>query len=698
MASKHTATRDLIKLGVFDNLTNFKEFESRSKKLPNTKLVGDYLEILVEGLLYTHPQFNAKNVWQVGHIPARIVKKYNFPLHKTMGLDGAYEDQFGQVIPYQVKNYTTDVLSVEHVATFLGVTEKSLQDRVIFTNVPRLAIETTRRLGLRGVTAGFFQSLTKDDFINFYNWLMDKPLLPVSTRTPKPHQKEFIAAGVKHFATNDRGQAVAACGSGKTLSGLWIVEALWRAGKLPNNTVLVLLPSISLVSQTRKEWNAQLPKDITELCVCSDESAGEEQQDSIKYDLKDMMFPATTDAKIIRKFLKHKTRKLKVIFSTYHSAPVVANAMNVRGVEAIDFGIFDEGHRTASTGSMFSFALSNSNIRINKRMFMTATPKHYKISKEKLSKLGDDIKIVSMDNEKLYGEVFYRLTFKEAVARGIIVPLKVIVSMVTRQDVAEWIEKKDTVTTVGGEDINIKWVAGQISHAQARKKYGITKSISYLSRIAQAEEYASEGPRGLRNFVGNNLETYCASSKQNSRDRTTVLNAFRDAPYADISNARCLTEGVDLPSVDMVHFFHPRKSHIDIVQAIGRPMRIAPGKECGYVLVTMYIDQQTGETFEEAVERTSQDGLVDIINAVREHDEDLTAIIQQLRRERGEGKPYNPRILKDKLEFIGARVKLATLEKAITTVIIDRLSTTWDETYGEFMTFVKKLGRLPQDV
>jgi len=694
MTTKHTGARELIKLGVFDNLSSFKQFEERSKKLPNTKLVGDYLEILVEGLLYTHPYFNAKNVWQVGSIPSRIVKKYNFPKHKTMGLDGAYEDQFGQIIPYQVKNYSCDVLSVEHVATFLGVTEKSLRDRVIFTNVPRFATEIDRRIGLRGVKAGFFQTLTKHDFINFYNWLMDKPLLPVQQRTPKPHQKEFVAAGIDHFATNDRGQAVAACGSGKTLSGLWIIEGLWRAGRLPNNTAIVFLPSISLVSQTRKEWNAQLPNDLLEICVCSDETAGK-QDDTIQYNVKDMMFPATTDAKTIRKFLKHKTRKLKVIFSTYHSAAVVANAMNSRGIPAIDFGAFDEAHRTASTGAMFSFALSNSNIRINKRMFMTATPKHYKISADKLKKLGDDIKIVSMDNEKLYGKVFYRLTFKEAVARGIIVPLKVIVSMVTRQDVAEWVEDKQATTNVKGEDINVKWVAGQISHAQARKKYGITKSISYLSRIAQAEDYASDSPRGLKNYV-KGLETFAASSNQNSTERENVLKDFREAPYADIANSRCLTEGVDLPSVDMVHFFHPRKSHIDIVQAIGRPMRIAPGKECGYVLVTLYIDQQKGESFEEAVERTSQDGLVDIINAVREHDEDLTALIQQLRRERGEGRPYNPRILKDKIEVIGPRVRLETLEKSISTIIIDRLSTAFDETYGEFMAFVKKHGRLPQ--
>jgi predicted helicase len=692
MASKHTATRELIKLGVFENLTSFKQFEDRGKKLPNTKLLGDYLEILVEGLLYTHPYFNAKNVWQVGYVPARILKKYNFPLHKTMGLDGVYEDQYGRIIPYQVKNYSCDVLSVEHVATFLGVTEKSLQDRVIFTNVPRFAKEIDRRLGLRGVKAGFFQTLTKDDFIKFYNWLMDKPILPTKERKPRPHQTEFVASAVKGFLSKDRGQAIAACGSGKTLSALWIAEKMWRDGHLPNNTVMVLLPSISLVSQTRKEWNAQLPKDIVELCVCSDETAGK-QDDSIQYNVRDMMFPATTDPKIIRKFIKHKTNKMKVIFSTYHSANVVANAMKVRGVKAIDLGIFDEAHRTASTGSMFSFALSNSNIHINKRLFMTATPKHYKISKERLAKLGDDIKIVSMDNEKIYGPVVYRLTFKEAVERGLIVPLKVIVSVVTKAEVAEWIQDKDAATNVKGEDINVKWAAAQIAHAQARKKYGITKSISYLSRIAQAEDYASDTPRGLKNYVDKNVETYCASSNQNSSEREAELRAFAEAPYADIANARCLTEGVDLPSVDMVMFVHPRKSHIDIVQAIGRPMRTAPGKKFGYVLVPLYVDQQAQETFEEAVERTAQDGLVDIINAVREHDEDLTAIIQQLRRERGEGKPYNPRILKDKIEFIGARVKLDTLKKCVTTMIVDRLTTTWDEMYGALKAYQAKHGK-----
>jgi len=542
------------------------------------------------------------------------------------------------------------------------------------------------------VKAGFFQTLTKNDFVNFYNWLMDKPMVPKANRSPRPHQSDFVNAADAHFAVYDRGQAVLPCGSGKTLSGLWIAERLNQKHVLKYNTVIVLVPSISLVSQTRKEWNAQLPNDIVELCVCSDDTAGK-QDDSIQYNVKDMMFPATTDAKIIRKFLKHKTSKLKVIFSTYHSTPVIAKAMKVRGMKPIDFAIFDEAHRTASTGGMFPFALDNKNIKINKRMFMTATPKHYKISKEKLAKLGNDIKIVSMDNVKLYGPVIYRMSFKEAVDKGLIVPLKVIVSVVTRQDVAKWISEKDAATTVKGEDINVKWAAAQIAHAQARKKYGITKSISYLSRIAQAEDYASEGPRGLKNYVGNKLETYFASSNQNSSEREAVLRSFADSPYADIANARCLTEGVDLPSVDMVMFVHPRKSHIDIVQAIGRPMRTAPGKTCGYVLIPLYVDQQAQETFEEAVERTSQDGLVDIINAVREHDEDLTALIQQLRKERGEGKPYNPRILKDKIEFIGVRVKLATLEKSISTVIIDKLTSPWEENYGRIIAYQKKFGK-----
>lgn len=690
MGSKHTAVKELISLGVFDNLTSFKEFEKRSKTLPNSKLVGDYLEILVEGLLYTHPDFLAKNVWQVGYIPPRIVKKYNFPKHGTMGLDGAYEDQFGQVIPYQVKNYSCNSLTVEHVASFLAVTERSLKDRVIFTNVPRFAKEIDRREGLRGVRAGFFQGLTEENFEAFSNWLFEKPQVYVR-RKPRAHQVEFIKKSIAQFKIADRAQIILPCGTGKTLSAMWTVEDMWNAGMLKSNTVIVMVPSLSLIQQTRRDWNRELNGHIVEMCVCSDPTVAKNNNDVIGNDRKDMPFPVVTDYKIVRKFLRYKTGCLKVIFSTYHSIPVVAQALKCRGIKPIDLAIYDEAHRTAGTGSMFNFSLDDKNIKIRKRLFMTATPKHYKISKERLAKLGDDIKIISMDNEKVYGKVAYRMTFKEAVDRGIIVPLKVIVSMVTDQMISDFMEEKG-YTNVKGEDIDIKWVAAQIAHAQARKKYGIKKSISYLSRISQAEEYANSPTRGLKNFLRKEAETFHVSSQQNSYEREGVMAEFRDAPYADISNARCLTEGVDLPSVDMVVFVHPRRSHVDIVQAVGRPMRTAPGKKVGYVLVPLHVAQGKGESFEEAVERTAQEGLVDIINAVREHDEDLTAIIQELRRKRGEGRPYNPRILKEKIEFIGPKVKLKTLEKSITTVIIERLTTTWDENYGALLAYQKKHG------
>lgn len=689
MGSRHSAARQLIATGAFNRLTSFSQFEKRKESFPNSKMVGDYLEILVEGILYTHPEFNAKEVWEVGHVPARIVKKLNLPKHSSMGIDGVYEDQAGNIIPYQVKNYSSS-LTVEEVATFLGVTERSLKDRVLFTNVPTVAAEITRRTGVRVVGGAFFNSLTKEDFKAFRDWLNEKPV-KYQKRKPRPHQKDFINKSVRELKKNDRAQVILPCGTGKTLSALWTVTRLDKEGMLPNSTIMVLVPSLSLVQQTRKDWLREMREDMLDMCVCSDPTVAKNNDDLIGNDPKQMPFPVVTDYTVIRKFLRHKTGKLKVIFSTYHSAPVVARALDCRGIKPLDLIVYDEAHRT-SGNSQFGFTLKDENIRVNKRLFMTATPKHYKISKKRLKKMGDDIEVFSMDDPKVYGNVAYRMSFKEAVDRGIIVPLKVVVSLITDQMIADYMNEK-AFTNVKGENIDLRWAAAQIAHAQARKKFGIKKSISYLSRISQARDYAEHPTRSLKNYLRRGFEAYHVSSQQNSSERANILKEFAEAPYADISNARCLTEGVDLPSVDMVVFIHPRRSHVDIVQAVGRPMRTAPGKKCGYVLIPLHVQQGKGESFEEAVERTSQDGLIDIINAVREHDEDLTAIIQALRQKIGEGKPYNPSILKDKIEFLGPRVQLKTLKNAITTTMISKLSTSWDETYGRIVAYQKKFGK-----
>lgn len=689
MGSRHSAARQLIATGAFNRLTSFSQFEKRKESFPNSKMVGDYLEILVEGILYTHPEFNAKEVWEVGHVPARIVKKLNLPKHSSMGIDGVYEDQAGNIIPYQVKNYSSS-LTVEEVATFLGVTERSLKDRVLFTNVPTVAAEITRRTGVRVVGGAFFNSLTKEDFKAFRDWLNEKPV-KYQKRKPRPHQRDFINKSVRELKKNDRAQVILPCGTGKTLSALWTVTRLDKEGMLPNSTIMVLVPSLSLVQQTRKDWLREMREDMLDMCVCSDPTVAKNNDDLIGNDPKQMPFPVVTDYTVIRKFLRHKTGKLKVIFSTYHSAPVVARALDCRGIKPLDLIVYDEAHRTAGN-SQFGFTLKDENIRVNKRLFMTATPKHYKISKKRLKKMGDDIEVFSMDDPKVYGNVAYRMSFKEAVDRGIIVPLKVVVSLITDQMIADYMNEK-AFTNVKGENIDLRWAAAQIAHAQARKKFGIKKSISYLSRISQARDYAEHPTRSLKNYLRRGFEAYHVSSQQNSSERANILKEFAEAPYADISNARCLTEGVDLPSVDMVVFIHPRRSHVDVVQAIGRPMRTAPGKKCGYVLIPLHVQQGKGESFEEAVERTSQDGLIDIINAVREHDEDLTAIIQAIRQKIGEGKPYNPSILKDKIEFLGPRVQLKTLKNAITTTMIDKLSTPWDENYGRIVAYQKKYGK-----
>jgi predicted helicase len=242
--SKHKNISKYLRSGFFEGIKSFRDFEARTDELcANSIEVGDTLEILVEAYLYLNPVLKAKNVWLVGDIPLKIRKELNLPADAT-GIDGVYEDASGKLIPYQVKYRTNmDTLPFGEVGTFLGITEESLNDRVIFTNARNLADKIIQRKGIRSVRAAQFHDLTEQDFNDIYAWLTDKKPAP-KLWAPLPHQKEAIEKITAELKQASRTTAVMACGTGKTLVALWAAEAQ------EPKTVLVLVPSLALLSQT----------------------------------------------------------------------------------------------------------------------------------------------------------------------------------------------------------------------------------------------------------------------------------------------------------------------------------------------------------------------------------------------------------------------------------------------------------------
>ena len=684
MASKHKSAPWFLKQGFFDGIKSFKEFEARTAKLADTVEMGDALEILVEAYLRLDKVLNAKDVWVVGSIPQNIRKALNLP-NDSKGIDGVYEDQAGNYIPYQVK-YRTNMVTLPfgEISEFLGITEKSLQDRLIFTNARKLSIDVANRTGVRSVRADKFNELTEADFKRIHAWLTDKKFEPFKPWDPLPHQREAIEKITAGLKEADRTTAVMACGTGKTLVALWAAEA-----QTPK-TVLVLVPSLALLSQTLPDWCKQTSwgERFRYICVCSDASVDREaQQDGYTFKKEDLEFSVTTDPKAVKGFLADNKDGVNVIFSTYQSAEVVAEGL--KG-QTVDLGIFDEAHKTTGDKEgLFAFGLSDKNIRIKKRLFLTATPRHYKLNKR--DKDGD-FQVVSMSDEAIYGKVSYRLPFSTAVAAGIIVPYKVIISVSLNKEVDAELLRRGS-TRVRRDEIQAKWVANQIALKRAIEKTGASKIITFHSRVNLAEDFAGDDARGFKEHV-KGFDVFHVNGSQNTADRKALLEGFKAAPKGLITNARCLTEGVDVPAVDMVAFVDPRKSKIDIAQAAGRAMRQskATNKKLGYIVVPLFIEQKKGETEAEAFTRAGFDEVAEVLAAMLESDDDLVETIEKMQEARGRGDKFNPRQLHEKIEVIGPAINLDKLTQSIDVEILEQLGVSWDRWFGLLEKFRKQNG------
>ena len=685
MPSKHKEAHAFLKRGFFEELKSFRDFEIRTEQLANTKEVGDAFEILVEAYLYLNPVLNAKDVWLVGEVPLTIRTRLNLP-RDTKGIDGVYEDAAGNLIPYQAKYRTDkDTLSYTEVSSFLGVTEESLKDRVIFTNARDLASDITNRKGLRTVRAAQFHALEEEDFNRIHAWLSDKKA-EFKRWLPQTHQKEAVEKITAELQQASRTTAVMACGTGKTLVALWAAEAQ------EPKTVLVLVPSLALLSQTLPEWckQSRWGDRFRYLCVCSDASVDKSVKND-EYELKqsDLEFSVTTDAKQVQSFLAASQSGVNVIFSTYQSAEVVAAGL--KGA-AIDFGVFDEAHKTTGPKEgLFAFGLSDKNILIKKRLFLTATPRHYDLRKR--DKDGDFI-TVSMSDEKVYGRVSYRLSFSAAVAAGIIVPYKVIISVSLNKDLDDEVLRTGS-TLVRRNQIQAKWVANQIALKRALEKTSASKIITFHSRVKSAAEFAGAGPQGISEHV-TGYDIFHVNGGQSAADRKATLNSFKAAPRGLISNARCLTEGVDVPSVDMVAFVDPRKSKIDIAQAAGRAMRQskATNKKLGYIVVPLFIEQKKGETEAEAIARSGFDEVAMVLGAMLENDDDFVDLIREVQEAKGRGDTLNLKRLHEKIEFLGFAIELDELKRSVDIEIVNRLGSGWDYWYGLLQKLQQREGHV----
>lgn len=686
MAARHPRARYFSASGLFAGLSGFAELEARIAALEGNRERGDAFEVFAEAYLATQKITQVEEVWPGETLPIALAQQLRLPF-EDMGVDGVYRALDGTHHAYQVKfRSRRPVLTWTELSTFMGLSDQAHQ-RLLFTNCDDLPAVMNARRGFVCVRGADLDRLTASDLAVIDNWLRGEVVAP-TLKTPLPYQREALDNIANGLRAGDRATAVMACGSGKTL------VALWAAQEMGAKRIIVLLPSLALVRQSLHEWLKETRwRRLRFIAVCSDATVTSGAEDSLRVDQSDLDFAVTTQADDVRSFLDAGRDGVRVVFSTYQSARVVGEAIGEG--QRFDLGIFDEAHKTTGReGKGFGFALEDRNLPIAKRLFLTATPRHYDVSNR--DKEGDRKLVYSMDVPETYGPIVHTLSFAEAARRGIVCHCKIIISVVTSDMIDADLLRRGEVL-VNGDPIRAGAVANQIALQKACEAHDLKKVFSFHANVASARDFTGDSASSVAEHMPA-YQVLHVNGAMPTAHRERVMQAFRQAGRAVISNARCLTEGVDVPAVDVVAFLSPRKSKVDIVQAAGRAIRNAPGKTVGYVLLPLFVEASSGETIEAALDRTGFEEAWNVIGALAEQDDVLADIIRQMRVERGRRGGFDDSRLREIVEVIGPSVSLEALRNAVSAQIVEHLGVTWDERFGELEAYRDRFGdcRVPR--
>jgi len=473
------------------------------------------------------------------------------------------------------------------------------------------------------------------------------------TYEPLSHQERAIEKVLTGFATAERGKLIMACGTGKTFTSLRIAEEM-----APSGNVLFLVPSISLLSQSLREWANQANTNMRSFAVCSDMKVGARQEhDSGDISIHDMPYPVTTDPKVLAGHLSlpRRQKAMTVVFSTYQSVQVIADAQKI-GCPDFDLIICDEAHRTTGAKgisdadeSYFTKVHDNSIIKGTKRLYMTATPRIYG-DKAKKKAMELSFEIASMDDAKKYGEEFHCLSFGDAVESDLLSDYRVIVLTVDEAVASKTIQ--EAFVSEEGEfplperaKIIGCWnglaTKGQKTTEDAPAPIPLRRAVAFCGRIKDSEQLKDKFQDVIKAYQlvsGDENVLLCevdhVDGTMNALERTRKLKWLKEDPAENtcriLSNARCLSEGVDVPALDAVIFMRPRRSKVDIIQAVGRVMRKARDKEYGYIILPVCVP--AGMRPEDALNDNKNFEVVwEILQALRSHDERFDAMINSIK-------------------------------------------------------------------
>lgn len=634
--------------------------EQIDKNLPNdgkhTRDRGTAFEKMAVAYFKNEPAYKNKfsDVWMLSEVPA----EYNIPRVDT-GVDIVAKDRVsGKLTAIQAKFYKGKV-SKSDIDSFVAEASKNYYaDGILISTTDEWNKHAENDL------EGLSKPITRIGLSQLENADIDWQLFDFDSRNEnlrhkakkmRDYQIEAVEKSVAYFKDHSRGKLVMAPGTGKTFTSLKIAEALMKESGKDIYNVLYLVPSIQLLSQTLFSWNSDVNPDLQmdSFSVVSDSKATKQKTGDDDLSAKDIGFPATTN---VDQFMEnyHALRggdgkHIRVVFSTYQSIDVIGRAQK-QDFPEFDLIISDEAHRTTGAAQMgepsvFTKVHSNQNVKGKLRLYQTATPKVYGSDAKKKAE-SESYVISSMDDKDIYGEEIFRLGFGDAVNRGYLTDYKVSVIAVSESYI-----NKNMQSVLSNDDSELmtddvgKIIGVWNAMVKRNGKTGVIegapmkRAILFTDKIVHSKEITDEFNGVVNDYLDDQSDgSYYVNVKHvdgglNALQKKNALDWLEgDIPENEariLSNVRFLTEGIDVPNLDAVIFFSPKKSQVDIVQAVGRIMRRFEGKKYGYIILPIVIDANIDPAT--ALDNNKKYQQVwQVLNALRSTDERFEAEINKL--------------------------------------------------------------------
>jgi len=592
---------------------SWNDFVAEVSKFDNTTDVGNCFELLNKYYLLLHPEYRTiiDDVWLLNEVPAEVANYLNLP-ENDEGIDSIARTKDGEYWSIQSK-YISDTsrsITRKYVSTFTDLSFNICKN-ITFALVCTTASKASRKFDMYANRVGFcfsdiWEGMSQEFFTVLHNYIQTNTYT-LEPYTPRHHQIQAIDNTIEYFKNteNTRGKIIMPTGTGKSLAGFWIFQAL------DVKTVLITVPSLALIKQMLEVWSREALANnigIDWIAICSDESV---EPDSSIGNTQDLGLFVETDVNKLASKMKNLHSGKLIVFSTYQSSEATCTAAKLAGI-TFDLGIFDEAHKTVGRkGKLFSAMLYDANVRIKKRIFMTATERVYRGS-------SDDI--LSMDDPTVYGEDIHVMSFKSAIEYDppILSDYSIVTINVLSSDIKNLIENNSFVFPQKkgwSVEVQAEMLASLIALHKAMKKYPIKHVVSFHGSIEKANIF-----QGLQDIFTHSysefkpLDVFHVKGLYSTAKRKQILNKFANAKRSLVTNARCLTEGVDVPSIDGILFADPKKSTVDIVQAIGRALRTSKGKERAYIIIPVIIE-------DESIKESSYETILYMLRALASQDE-----------------------------------------------------------------------------